>query len=136
MESAPLMPENSENPRYTTKNGGWLQPFQKGKSGNPGGRTQEYKDCVAAARTASVSAMEHLIRLMESTDERVALMAADKVLERAWGKVKEQKDDPKPPLDLSRAPPEALELIRQALRMFAQAAPKQEVIPPEESKVE
>ena len=30
---------------------------------------------------------------MNSRDERVALMAADKVLERAWGKPKEQRDD-------------------------------------------
>ena len=37
--------------------------------------------------------MRRLIELMVSPDERVALMAADKVLERAWGKPKEQRPD-------------------------------------------
>jgi hypothetical protein len=34
-----------------------------------------------------------MVELMGSKDERVALMAADKVLERAWGKPKEVADE-------------------------------------------
>jgi hypothetical protein len=40
-------------------------------------------------REASPDAARRLIELMYSEDERVALMAADKVLERAWGRPKE-----------------------------------------------
>ena len=37
--------------------------------------------------------MTRLIELIESQDERVAALAADKVLERAWGRPKEQPND-------------------------------------------
>jgi hypothetical protein len=33
-----------------------------------------------------------MVALMDSSDERVALMAAEKVMERAWGKPKERSD--------------------------------------------
>src|SRR5690242_4475522 len=64
--------------------------WKPGQSGNPGGRTVEYKECVRMAKEASPRAMQRLIELMESPDERVAIMAADKIMERAWGKPKEQ----------------------------------------------
>ena len=67
--------------------------FQPGQSGNPGGRTASFVECQRLAREASPDAMRRLIELMVSPDERVALMAADKVLERAWGKPKEQHPD-------------------------------------------
>jgi hypothetical protein len=50
-------------------------------------------ECQAIARDASPRAILRLVELIESDDERVALMAADKVLERAWGKPKEIFDD-------------------------------------------
>lgn len=103
--------------------GGWLKPFQKGQSGNPGGKSKAQAECLALAREKSVEAMQRLTELVHDPDPRVALIASDKVLERAWGKPKEQKDEPKPALDLSKAPPEALQLIRQALAMIAMAAP-------------
>jgi hypothetical protein len=64
--------------------------FKPGESGNPGGRTASFAECQRLAREASPDAMRRLIELIRSSDERVALMAADKVLERAWGKPKEQ----------------------------------------------
>jgi hypothetical protein len=66
--------------------------FKPGESGNPGGRTASFAECQRLAREASPDAMRRLVELMESSDERVALMAADKVLERAWGKPKEDPD--------------------------------------------
>jgi hypothetical protein len=44
------------------------------------------------AREASPYATKRLIELMDDPDSRVALMAADEVLERAWGKPKEQDE--------------------------------------------
>jgi hypothetical protein len=67
--------------------------FKPGQSGNPGGRTASFAECQRLAREASPDAMRRLIELIRSSDERVALMAADKVLERAWGKPKEQHPD-------------------------------------------
>ena len=60
-----------------------------GRSGNPGGRTPQYAECQSLCRDASPDAARRLIELMYSPDERVSLMAADKVLERAWGRPKE-----------------------------------------------
>lgn len=106
--------------------------FKPGQSGNPGGKSAGQKECLALAREASPNAMRKLIDLMQSCDDRVAIMAADKVLERAYGKAKEQTDeDQKPAIDLSKCPPEALALIKAALAMMAGTAPTQTVIPPE-----
>jgi hypothetical protein len=63
--------------------------WRPGQSGNPGGRTPEFVDCQRLCREASPDAARRLIGLMYSEDERVALMAADKVLDRAWGRPKE-----------------------------------------------
>ncbi len=97
--------------------------WQKGVSGNPGGKSKAMAECQAIARERSVEAVTRLADLIQSPDERVALMASDKILERAWGKPKEQKDEPKAALDLSKVPPEALQLIKQALAMIATATP-------------
>lgn len=112
--------------------GGWLKPFVKGQTGNPGGKSEGQKECLRLAREASPKAMATLIALMDSGDDRVSIMAADKVLERAYGKAKEQPADDKPlGLDLSKCPPEALQLIKQALAMIATSAPAQTVLPPD-----
>src|SRR5260370_17030961 len=66
-----------------------LVPFPKGKSGNPGGRTKQFAQCQRLCREASPDAARRLIELIQSEDERVALMAADKVFERAWGRPKD-----------------------------------------------
>lgn len=63
--------------------------WKPGQSGNPSGKGGLYMECLMLARRASPDAMRKMIVLMDSEDERVALMAQDKVLERAWGKVKE-----------------------------------------------
>jgi hypothetical protein len=63
-----------------------LIPFQKGRSGNPGGRSKEFAECQRIAREASQEAMQKLVALMGDSDARISGWAADKVLERAWGK--------------------------------------------------
>ena len=69
------------------------------------------------ARKASPAAMGRLIELMNSRDERVALMAADKVLERAWGKPKEQRDDEGPFKNMS--PEERRKRVAELLEFAA-----------------
>src|SRR6478672_7586221 len=83
-----------------------LVPFPKGKSGNPGGRTKQFAQCKRLCREASPEAARRLIELMRSEDERVALMAADKVFERAWGKPKEYDPNAEGP----KKPPRSIPL--------------------------
>src|SRR5208282_4491756 len=68
---------------------GRLIPWAKGQSGNSRSSMAEYHRVLHLARDKSWDAMQKLIALMDDKDHRIALVAADKVLERAWGKVKE-----------------------------------------------
>lgn len=64
-----------------------LLPFQKGKSGNPGGRPKVNPEVKELAKKNSKRAMARIIELMDDEDPRIALMAAKEVLDRALGKV-------------------------------------------------
>lgn len=102
-----------------------LVPWKPGQSGNPLGLAAAYGDVIRAAREASPGALLRLIELIQSPDDRVALMAADKLLERAWGKPKEAQDDKAAgPPDLGALNAGDLaELRRIAGKMRAQDAP-------------
>ena len=119
---------------WQTPNGGWLKPFKKGQSGNPGGRTAIQAEARRAARDYCIEGIGRLVAIMRQDDDiRAALIATQTILDRGLGKPRDDDtDDKAPSLDLARCPPEALQLIKQALGMIAGAAPKQEVIPPEE----
>jgi hypothetical protein len=71
------------------------------------------------ARQAAPDAMRRLIELMRSEDERVASVACNAVLERAWGKPKlyDPADEPKPKrrFDPSKYTLKELEQIQAAL---------------------
>src|ERR1700730_387356 len=111
-----------------------LVPFPKGKSGNPGGRTKLFAQCQRLCREASPDAARRLIELMQSEDERVALMAADKVFERVWGRPKDydpDKEAPKKalPFDPSLCTTEELRRMQEVMLMIAE---RQGMMPPEE----
>ncbi len=61
-------------------------PFQKGKSGNPGGRPKVAKDVQALARTHTKTAIETLVKCMQTTDPRTRVAAAQALLDRGCGK--------------------------------------------------
>ena len=108
------------------RTGQHLRPYwwKPGQSGNPGGRTAELAEVQALARQASPEAMQNIIDKMSSKDERVSLLAADKVLERAWGKPKEQQGDTGPTAGMSYE-----ERQRYIMKLLAYAASLK--VPPE-----
>jgi hypothetical protein len=53
---------------------------------NPSGQTAEYGDVIRLAQSLSLRAIERLAELIESEDERVAAVACNAILDRAFGK--------------------------------------------------
>jgi hypothetical protein len=114
--------------------------FRPGKSGNPGGKSAKYFEVQQICRDASPEAARVMIELLESDDDRVRLMAAREITERAWGRPKEfdpatEKDDSKLRFDPRAYSAADLAIIEAGLRLqlagrSAQAEP--EVIPPGE----
>lgn len=60
-----------------------LKPWVKGQSGNPGGRP---KGIAAKAREHTDKAVQVLADALDSKDERVRVTAAEKLLDRGYGK--------------------------------------------------
>jgi hypothetical protein len=83
--------------RSVARNGKALSPaflkrrWKPGQSGNPSGHTAEYGEVVALARSLSPRAIERLGQLMESEDERVAAVACNAILDRAFGRPQQQR---------------------------------------------
>lgn len=68
--------------------------FQPGQSGNASGnRGTAYGDVVRTARKYAPEAIDRLVELMRSDDERVAFVAAQAILDRAYGKARDQIPD-------------------------------------------
>lgn len=61
--------------------------FQKGQSGNPGGRPKENAEVTSLAREHSREAIERLVALMrQDEDKKLAKAACDSLLDRGLGK--------------------------------------------------
>ena len=60
--------------------------FQRGQSGNPGGRPRLPADIREAFKAKAPQALEVLTRCLQSGDDRIAIMAAQAILDRGYGK--------------------------------------------------
>jgi hypothetical protein len=66
------------------------RPFKKGQVANPGGRPKSYYAMLKAARATSPEALETIVGIMRNCRRRspkLALKAAEIILDRAWGRV-------------------------------------------------
>lgn len=72
----------SEQVRNRT-NGG---RFQKGQSGNPGGRPKANEEFREACREHTSEALSTLLNWMRGDDPKAAIAAANSILDRGWGK--------------------------------------------------
>jgi hypothetical protein len=64
-------------------------PFQKGQSGNPGGRKRIPDDVKAAFAQACPQAVATLVSLLQSKNEAIRLRAAEVIINRHLGRVPE-----------------------------------------------
>lgn len=60
--------------------------FEKGKSGNPGGRPKQAILFSELAREHSSKALKVLLDSLDSQNEKNRIMAANIIIERGWGK--------------------------------------------------
>lgn len=68
--------------------------WRPGQSGNPSGHSGDYGEAMRLARQAAPDAVRRLIELMGSDDERVAAVACNAILDRAYGKPVPAADPP------------------------------------------
>ncbi len=68
--------------------------WRPGQSGNPSGHSGDYGDALRLARQAAPDAVRRLVELMASDDERVAAVACNAILDRAYGKPAPAADPP------------------------------------------
>jgi hypothetical protein len=61
-------------------------PFEKGESGNPGGRPKEVAEVRGLAKQHGPAAIEKLVELMGSINERTAVAACEAILNRGYGR--------------------------------------------------
>lgn len=68
----------------------------KGQSGNPGGRPAVVAEVRRLARMHTGEAIDRLVELMRSTDERVAFAAIRELLDRGYGRAPLTDDEAQP----------------------------------------
>lgn len=93
--TAPAVPATKDDAGYQVGPG---RPplhtrFQKGQSGNPTGRRKTVDHIRKLAEQQSEKALNKIVELMDSSDERVAYMAATKIVEIAGITPKQLEND-------------------------------------------
>jgi|SRR5208282_3753874 len=69
--------------------------WRPGQSGNPSGNSSTYGEAIKLAQAAAPYAVRRLIALMDSEDPRVAAVACNSILDRAFGKPKVEDEEKK-----------------------------------------
>ena len=87
--------KDADNSAITVKPIG--RPFPKGVSGNAGGRPRLEAGVRELAQSHTMEAMQRLVALTQSEDERVAIVAIRYLLDRGWGSPKQMIEVPEKP---------------------------------------
>jgi hypothetical protein len=69
-------------------------PFQKGKSGNPGGKPKAIVEVVTLAQANTKDAMQTLVEICRnrSAPEAARVMASVAILDRGWGRPTQRQE--------------------------------------------
>lgn len=84
------IPPGYRRPKHGT---GLLRDWQKGERPPGAGTPTRYTETLKLARQHSAEALLTLVQRMKDPDGRIAVVAANSVLERAWGKAREMKPE-------------------------------------------
>jgi hypothetical protein len=100
--------------------------FEKGKSGNPGGRPKVALEIRELAQENSPRALRKLAALIDSEDERVAMSAAEAILDRAIGKpIQATAQVDSEGNDIAQVEMTKNELVRRIVYLFNDAIKRQ-----------
>jgi hypothetical protein len=109
--SARVAPQTPGDGWITPKHGkGLLRPWRKGETGRVSTVASRYTETQQYARQHSLEAMRTLVERLRDPDGRIAVVAANSLLERAWGKVREQKPEEQQQMQLDLSSLDAAEL--------------------------
>lgn len=68
-------------------------PFVKGQSGNPGGARKKDDEVTKLAKKEAPEAFKRIIEIAKKgIDEKTRLIANSTIIDRAWGKAKQQAE--------------------------------------------
>jgi hypothetical protein len=98
------------------------RPFVKGQSGNPGGRPKMPEELKEAMRGLADKAIRVLSEAMDDDDRRVRVMAANAVLDRAYGKPAQTLNAKVEGVDIAEAHLQALQNLTRSGNTAEQAA--------------
>ena len=85
--------------------------FKRGQSGNPGGRPKLPADIREAFKAKAPEALEVLERCLQSNDDRIAMQAAQAILDRGYGRPHQTQSID---ANISEAPVRYVEVPRKA----------------------
>ena len=116
--------QNTENKAETTvvrpRQGGWLRPWQKGQSGNPGGvggPGSVYHEARKLCAEHTPEAIRKQIELMRTCDDpRVVTIVTQAIIDRGAGKPRDHSNEQTQRVDTSVLTPEKRELLAALLR--------------------
>jgi hypothetical protein len=92
--------------------------FQKGQSGNPGGRPKAAETVRDLARSHTTEAMQALVKIAtKGKSESAKVQAATAILERGWGKPLQQVEVKRTPFD--ELSPDELRAVAEALEAIS-----------------
>ena len=77
--------------------------FKPGQSGNPGGRSKAEAEIKRLAQEYGTAALTKLVEFLDSDDHKLALSAANSLLDRGFGRPSQSVQvggDPENPLEL------------------------------------